>query len=109
MPSQALSLLALAIIFEIIATNALKLSEGFTRLAPSLVVVLGYGMAFYLFSLSLRAIPLGTAYAIWAGVGTAGTAVIGVWLWQESLDPLRIFGLILIVGGVVILNVGGGH
>ena len=65
----------------------------------------GYGAAFYLMSLSLKSIPLGTAYAIWSGVGTAATAAIGVLLWRESLDPLRLLGIGLIIGGVVVLNV----
>lgn len=97
-------LLLLAIASEIIATTSLKLADGFTRPLPSLVVIVGYGLSFYLMSLSLRHIPLGTAYAIWSGLGTAVTAVIGVMLWKESLDPARIVGIALIIAGVVVLN-----
>lgn len=97
-------LLAGAILSELIATTSLKLSSGFTRPMPSVVVVVGYAVAFYLLSLSLKHIPLGTAYAIWSGVGTAGTFLIGVWLWGESVEWPRILGIALIVGGVLLLN-----
>jgi multidrug transporter EmrE-like cation transporter len=96
--------LILAIVFEVVGTTSLKLAEGFTRFWPSMFVVLGYGLAFYLVGLSLKHIPLGTAYAIWSGVGTAATVMIGVWLWQESIDPIRLLGIGLIIGGVVILQ-----
>jgi multidrug transporter EmrE-like cation transporter len=97
-------LLFLAIISEVVGTTALKYSEGFTKVAPSGVVIVGYGLAFYLLSLSLKQIPLGTAYAIWSGVGTAATAVIGVLLWREVVDLPRVAGILLIIGGVVLLN-----
>jgi len=97
-------MLFLAIVSEVIGTTALKYSEGFTKIGPSLVVAIGYGLAFYLMSLSLKQIPLGNAYAIWSGVGTAAMAVLGVLLWRESLDPARLIGIGLIIGGVVVLN-----
>jgi multidrug transporter EmrE-like cation transporter len=97
-------LLALAIASEVAGTTSLKYSEGFTKLTPSVIVVVGYGLAFYLLSLSLKHIPLGTAYAIWSGVGTAATAVIGVLLWREIVDLPRVLGILLIIGGVVLLN-----
>lgn len=105
---NALLTLFLAIVSEVIGTTSLKYSEGFTRLGPSAIVVVGYAAAFYLMSLSLKQIPLGTAYAIWSGVGTAGTALIGIWLWNETFDLPRALGIALIIGGVVVLNMFGG-
>jgi small multidrug resistance pump len=104
MNRNALLLLLAAIASEVVATTSLKLSNGFSRPLPSLIVVVGYGLSFYLMSLSLRSIPLGTAYAIWSGLGTAATVAIGVLLWKESLDPARIIGIALILIGVVVLN-----
>ncbi len=101
---NGLLLLGFAILSEIVATTALKLSDGFTKPLPSLLVVVGYGIAFYLISLSLRQIPIGTAYAIWSGVGTVATAAIGVLLWKETLEPGRIIGIALIIIGVVVLQ-----
>ncbi|RNB85029.1 QacE family quaternary ammonium compound efflux SMR transporter [Brevibacillus fluminis] len=96
--------LLLAILTEIVATTSLKLSDGFTRLVPSIVVVIGYAVSFYLLSLALRGLPLGTAYAIWSGLGTALTVVVGIILWQESISPLRIIGILTIIAGVVLLK-----
>lgn len=96
--------LLLAIVSEVIATSSLKASQGFSRLWPSLLVVVGYGAAFYWFSLSLKQIPLGIAYAIWAGLGTVGVVLIGLFLWGETLNALRVFGIALILIGTVILN-----
>lgn len=98
-------LLMIAIFSEIIATTSLKASEGFSKPIPSILVVIGYGVAFYMMSLVMKSIPLGTAYAIWAGLGTAGTVLIGVLLWREPLDALRILAIGMIIGGVVLLNV----
>ena len=96
--------LALAIGSEIIATVALKLSEGFTRPIPVIFVVAGYGLSFYALSLSLRTIPLGVVYAIWSGVGTAAIALIGVLLFKELLDVVKVAGIGLIIVGVVMLK-----
>jgi len=96
--------LALAIGSEIIATVSLKLSNGFTRPLPSVVVVLGYAMSFYALSISLRTIPLGVVYAIWSGIGTAAVVVIGVFLFRETLDLVKVVGIGLIITGVVMLN-----
>ncbi|MDX1992711.1 MAG: multidrug efflux SMR transporter [bacterium] len=101
-------LLFFAIGSEVIATTALKASEGFTRLVPSVIVVAGYGAAFYLLSLVLRQVPLNIAYAIWAGVGTAMTVLVGVVLYKEAVDVWRIAGILLIISGVVVLNFFGG-
>ncbi|MEI6778235.1 MAG: multidrug efflux SMR transporter [Chloroflexales bacterium] len=101
---NALLILLAAIVSEVIGTTSLKLSESFSRPMPSLMVVLGYGLSFYLMSLSLKQIPLGTAYAIWSGLGTAATVAVGVLLWKESLDLARIIGIALIIAGVLVLN-----
>jgi small multidrug resistance pump len=93
-----------AILSEVIATTALKFSEGFTRLIPSVIVVVGYSAAFYLLSLSLRTISIGVAYAIWSGVGIVLTVVAGLFIWHERLDAARIIGIALIIGGVLIIN-----
>ena len=97
-------ILFLAILSEVIATTALKLSDGFTRLVPSLVVVAGYGVSFYLLSISLKVIPIGLAYAIWSGVGIVLTVIAGMIIWEESLDWARITGILLIILGILIIN-----
>jgi small multidrug resistance pump len=96
--------LGAAIIAEIIATSALKASEGFTRLIPSLIVFAGYATAFYFLSLTLRTMPLGIAYAVWSAVGIALVSVIGWLLYRQSLDAPAIIGIGFIVVGVVIIN-----
>ena len=96
--------LALAIGSEIIATVSLKLSDGFTKPMPSVAVVLGYAVSFYALSISLRTIPLGVVYAIWSGVGTAAIVVIGLFLFRETLDLVKVVGVGLIITGVVMLN-----
>ncbi|HKQ84412.1 MAG TPA: SMR family transporter [Steroidobacteraceae bacterium] len=97
-------LLAAAIVSEVIATSALKASDGFTRLWPSIVVIAGYGLAFYFLALTLRAIPLGVAYAIWSGVGIVLISAIGWLLFGQKLDAAAIIGITLIVAGVMVLN-----
>ena len=99
--------LASAIGSEIIATVSLKLSDGFTKPIPSVVVVLGYGLSFYALSITLRSIPLGVVYAVWSGVGTAAIVVIGVFLFREVLDAVKVAGIGLIIVGVVMLNGAG--
>jgi small multidrug resistance pump len=96
--------LALAIGSEIIATTALKLSDGFTRPIAGLVVVAGYGVSFYALSISLRTIPLGVVYAVWSGIGTAAIVLIGFVLFREMLDAVKVAGIGLIIVGVVMLN-----
>lgn len=104
---HAVAWLALAIGSEIIATVALKLSEGFSKPIPALIVVIGYGVSFYALSMSLRSIPLGVVYAVWSGVGTAAVALIGVLLFREILDAIKVAGIGLIIAGVVMLNGAG--
>lgn len=101
-------LLAFAIGAEIVATSSLRLSEGFTRLVPSIVVVIGYGLAFYLLSLALKEIPLGIAYAIWSGVGTAITAVIAAILFRDTFNLWTVVGIFLVISGVAVINLLGG-
>ncbi|HET7330536.1 multidrug efflux SMR transporter [Dyella sp.] len=101
---NAWAYLSLAILAEVIATSALKASSGFSQLRPSIVVIAGYGTAFYCLSLALRSVPLGIAYAIWSGAGTALIALIGVVLYKQRLDAAAICGIGLIIAGVLVLN-----
>ncbi|MFX3631381.1 MAG: multidrug efflux SMR transporter [Candidatus Pristimantibacillus sp.] len=96
--------LGIAVISEIIGTSMLKLSNGFTNLIPSIVVIVAFVLAFYFLSISLRVIPLSLAYAIWSGVGTAITALIGILVWDEAFSASTLAGLVLIIGGVLLLN-----
>jgi small multidrug resistance pump len=98
-------LLCAAIVAEVIATSALKASEGFSKLLPSMVVVIGYGAAFYFLSLSLREIPVGVAYAIWSGLGVVLFTIVAWLLFGQRLDLPAIVGMLLIVAGVVMMNV----
>jgi small multidrug resistance pump len=97
-------LLFFAILSEVCATAALRASDGFTRIEPIIVVFVGYAVSFYLLSLTLRVLPLGMVYATWSGLGTVGTAAIGVWLWQERVGLPQVIGITLIVAGVVVLQ-----
>ena len=97
--------LSIAIISEVVATSALKSSNGFSQFWPSLVVVAGYTAAFFFLSLTLRTIPVGVAYAIWSGAGIVLITVIGWLVLGQALDVPAIVGLALIIVGVVILNV----
>lgn len=96
--------LGMAIFSEIFGTTMLKLSEGFTNLFPSIGVIVGFGLSFYCLSLCLKTVPLSLAYAIWSGMGTALTALIGVLLWRDPFSIITLVGLALIIGGVVLLN-----
>lgn len=96
--------LGVSIISEVFGTTMLKLAEGFTKLFPSIGVIIGFGLAYYCLSICLKTLPLSLAYAIWAGIGTALTALIGVLLWQDPFNNITMAGLILIIGGVALLN-----
>ncbi len=96
--------LAIAIVAEVIGTSALKAAEGFSRPLPSLVVVVGYGVAFYFLSLALKVIPVGIAYAIWSGVGVALITLIGWLLFKQRLDAAALAGIAMIVAGVVVIQ-----
>ncbi len=96
--------LSIAILAEVIATSSLKAAEGFTRLIPSLIVVFGYGTAFYFLSLTLRTMQVGTAYAIWSGVGTVIISIVAWLLYNQKLDAPSILGMGLIISGVIIIK-----
>jgi len=97
--------LAIAIIAEVAATSALKASEEFTRLVPSVIVIVGYGIAFYLLTLVLRVIPIGITYAVWSGVGIVLVTVVGFFLYRQTPDIPAIIGMGLIISGVVVIHV----
>ena len=97
-------ILAVAIVAEVIATSALKPSNGFTRLWPSLLVVVGYGTAIYLLSLTLKVIPVGIVYAIWSGAGIVLIAIAATLFLGQRLDVPAMIGMILIIAGVVVIN-----
>jgi small multidrug resistance pump len=101
-------LLLLAIVSEVAGTVALKASEGFARLGPTALVLVGYGLTFYFLGLALKQIPLGVAYAIWSGLGTAGAVIAGILLWRESLTLAGVAGIVLIIAGVILLNLFSG-
>ena len=96
--------LAIAIVSEVIATSALKSSEGFTRLVPSLIVIAGYGAAFFCLSMALRTIPVGVCYAIWSGAGIALVALVAWIVFGQRLDLPAIIGMALIIAGVLTLS-----
>lgn len=97
--------LAVAIVSEVVATSAMKSSEGFTKLVPSIVVVSGYMIAFYFLSLTLKTIPVGIAYAIWAGLGIVLIAGVSWLVHGQKLDFPAVLGLGLIIAGVFVINV----
>ena len=96
--------LTVAIIAEVIATSALKLTEGFQKPIPSIIVVLGYGIAFYCLSIVLKSIPVGIAYAIWSGLGVVLIAIVGLTFFNQKLDLPAIAGIVLILAGVAVIN-----
>jgi small multidrug resistance pump len=96
--------LAISILAEVIATSALKASEGFTRVLPSAVVAIGYVISFYFLSLTLKVLPVGIVYAIWSGIGIVLISAIGWVLYGQKLDAAAIAGMSLIVAGVLIMN-----
>lgn len=97
-------LLGLAIVAEVIGTMALKMSDGFTKLWPSLVVIVGYALAFYLLSLTLKYIPMGVSYAVWSGVGIVLISLIGWIVFSQRLDWAAWLGIALIISGVLVLQ-----
>ncbi|MET7639009.1 multidrug efflux SMR transporter [Streptomyces sp. NPDC005438] len=101
--------LAGAILAEVLGTSSMKYSEGFTRLWPTLGAVAGYLVAFALLAQTLKTMSVGTAYAIWAGLGTAAIAAIGMAFMGEAANAAKITGLALVIAGVVVLNLGGAH
>ena len=102
---QTWIILFVAILSEVVATSALKASDGFSKLGPSIIVVIGYALAFYFLSLTLKVMSVGIAYAIWAGLGIVLTAVIGWLLFEQKLDAPAFLGMGFILLGVVVINV----
>ncbi len=96
--------LSIAILAEVVGTSFLKASEGMTKLLPSVVVALSYAVAFYFLSLTLKTMPLGIAYAVWAGAGVALIAVAGYVFYGQALDTPALIGISLIVAGVAVIN-----
>lgn len=104
--------LGIAIIAEVIATTALKSSEGFTKIIPSIIVIIGYGVAFFFLSATMKIIPVGISYAIWSGVGVVLISIASWFVHHQSLDLPAILGMALIISGVVVINLFskvGGH
>ena len=97
--------LGVAIASEVVATSSMKASAGFTKFWPSVVVILGYVIAFYFLSLTLKVIPVGIAYATWAGLGIVLISVAGWLVFGQKLDFASIIGMALIIAGVVVINV----
>lgn len=96
--------LAIAIVAEVIATSALRAANGFTVLVPSVISVLGYAVAFYCLSLTLRSMPVGVAYAIWSGAGIVLVSLVGFALYRQVLDLPAMLGMGLIIAGVLVIN-----
>ena len=102
-------LLTIAILAEVAGTVALKYTDGFTNLGPSAVVVAGYGLSFWMLALVLRDLPIGLTYAVWAAVGTALIAAIGIVAFGEPATTMKLLSLALIIAGTIGLNVAGSH
>lgn len=100
--------LLIAIIMEVLGTTCMKLAEGFTKLVPSILVFVLYGISLLFLTLALKRIDVSVSYAIWSGVGTAMIAAIGFVFFSETVTPLKIGSIALIILGVVGLNMGGG-
>ena len=96
--------LLIAIVCEVIATTALKSTNGFSKIIPSIIVVIGYSLSFYFLSLVLKFIPLGITYAIWSGIGIALISITGYYMYNQKLDYPAIIGIIFIIIGVVIIQ-----
>ena len=96
--------LAVAIVAEVVATSALKASDGFSRLVPAILVVIGYAIAFVCLSLTLRSIPVGVVYAIWSGAGIVLITLVGYFAFKQALDAAALVGMGLIVAGVLVIN-----
>lgn len=104
MPLHPTALLGIAIVAEVVATTALKASDGFTRLLPSAVCVLGYGLAFYVLSLVMKSLPTGVVYAVWSGLGIVLISALGWLLHGQKLDLAALLGIGLIVAGVAVIQ-----
>ncbi|WP_438491662.1 DMT family transporter [Paenibacillus sp. IHBB 3054] len=102
--------LAISIASELVGTSMLKASQGFTKIIPVIVMLISFICSFFFLSLSLKTIPLNTAYAIWSGIGAVATVLISVLIWKEKINTGSVIGITLIVIGVIVLNLlGPGH
>jgi small multidrug resistance pump len=100
-------LLAGAILFEVAGTTCLKISDGFSKLLPVVLMFIFYAASMYLLSIVLKKIEVGIAYAIWSGVGTATITLIGIVFFGEGMNIIKIGGILLVIAGVTILNLAG--
>ena len=103
------ALLLVAIAIEVVATTALKASDGMSKLVPSVIVIVGYVASFYMVAVILKRMDLGVVYATWSALGTAAIAIIGVVIYDDAMTIWRAAGLIMIIAGVMLLNLSGGH
>ncbi|SDI03225.1 DMT family transporter [Lutimaribacter saemankumensis] len=104
MPTHVYLILALAILAETVGTSALQASQQFTRLWPSVLVVVAYGISFYLLSVTLKVLPVGIVYAIWSGLGIVFIALIGYLVFRQALDWPAVTGMAMILGGIVVIH-----
>ncbi len=100
--------LLIAILTEVVGTTMMKVSQGLTRLAPSVLMFVMYAISFVFMALALKKIEVSTAYAIWSGLGTALIATIGIMAFRETINLPKLAGILLVIGGVVLLNMKGG-
>ena len=105
---MAYTYLLLAILSEVLATSMLKASDGFTKLFPSIISFIGYAVSFYFLSMVLKYIPIGISYAIWSGLGIVLISIVGLFFFKQQLDLPGIFGMILIISGVVVIHLFSG-
>ncbi|MGG0480676.1 multidrug efflux SMR transporter [Priestia megaterium] len=106
-----IAILAIAIVSEVFGSTMLKKSDGFKKIGACLGVVIGMGLAFYCLSIAIRTLPIGTVYAIWAGVGTTLTTLVGIVIFKEHFNMKKFIGIVLIIGGVIALKLStsGAH
>ncbi|SDN30182.1 small multidrug resistance pump [Lutimaribacter pacificus] len=105
MPTHVYLVLAVAILAETVGTSALQASQQFTRLWPSVLVVLAYGVSFYLLSMTLKVLPVGIVYAMWSGLGIVFIALIGYLVFRQALDWPAVIGMTMILGGIVVIHI----
>ncbi len=104
--AAALAILGVAVVSEVFGDSMMKLSNGFKRKLPIIGIVVGYGLAFYLMSVSITVLPLGFSYAMWTGLGIALTAVVGAIFWKEGFTLAKVAGIVVIIAGVVLMEMG---
>ena len=105
---MAYTYLLIAILSEVLATSMLKASDGFTKLLPSIITFIGYSVSFYFLSMVLKYIPIGISYAIWSGLGIVLISIVGLLVFKQELDLPGIFGMVLIISGVIVIHLFSG-